>query len=45
VRAWAIRITALASASTVIDIAPTALRLFGVEPPTYMDGRPLAVGT
>ncbi|MEZ5284056.1 MAG: alkaline phosphatase family protein [Vicinamibacterales bacterium] len=26
----------------LIDIAPTALRLFGVEPPAYMDGRPLA---
>jgi predicted AlkP superfamily phosphohydrolase/phosphomutase len=25
----------------LIDIAPTALRLFGVEPPAYMDGRPL----
>jgi len=25
----------------LIDIAPTALRLFGVEPPTYMDGKPL----
>jgi hypothetical protein len=27
----------------LIDIAPTALRLFGVEPPPYMDGRPFAV--
>jgi predicted AlkP superfamily phosphohydrolase/phosphomutase len=27
----------------LIDIAPTVLRLFGVEPPSYMDGRPLAV--
>jgi arylsulfatase A-like enzyme len=27
----------------LIDIAPTALRLFGVEPPSYMDGRPFAV--
>ena len=26
----------------LIDIAPTALRLFGIEPPGYMDGRPLA---
>jgi predicted AlkP superfamily phosphohydrolase/phosphomutase len=26
---------------SLIDIAPTALRLFGVEPPAYMDGRPL----
>ncbi len=26
----------------LIDIAPTALRLFGIEPPAYMDGRPLA---
>ena len=24
----------------LIDIAPTALRLFGVEPPAYMDGTP-----
>jgi len=28
---------------SLIDIAPTALRLFGVEPPSYMDGRPFAV--
>ena len=27
---------------SLIDIAPTALRLFGVEPPAYMDGRPLS---
>jgi predicted AlkP superfamily phosphohydrolase/phosphomutase len=27
----------------LIDIAPTALRLFGIEPPTYMDGRPFAI--
>jgi predicted AlkP superfamily phosphohydrolase/phosphomutase len=27
---------------SLIDIAPTALRLFGVEPPPHMDGRPLA---
>ena len=26
----------------LIDIAPTALTLFGIEPPAYMDGRPLA---
>ena len=25
----------------LIDIAPTALRLFGVEPPAYMDGKAL----
>jgi predicted AlkP superfamily phosphohydrolase/phosphomutase len=25
----------------LIDIAPTALTLFGIEPPAYMDGRPL----
>jgi predicted AlkP superfamily phosphohydrolase/phosphomutase len=25
----------------LIDIAPTALRLFGVEPPAYMEGTPL----
>jgi predicted AlkP superfamily phosphohydrolase/phosphomutase len=27
---------------SLVDIAPTALRLFGIEPPRYMDGRPLA---
>jgi predicted AlkP superfamily phosphohydrolase/phosphomutase len=27
---------------SLIDIAPTALRLFGIDPPAYMDGRPLA---
>lgn len=27
----------------LIDIAPTALALFGIDPPAYMDGRPLAV--
>jgi bisphosphoglycerate-independent phosphoglycerate mutase (AlkP superfamily) len=27
----------------LIDIAPTALKLFGIEPPSYMDGRALAV--
>jgi predicted AlkP superfamily phosphohydrolase/phosphomutase len=27
----------------LIDIAPTALRLFGIEPPAYMDGRAFAV--
>lgn len=26
---------------SLIDIAPTALRLFGIDPPPYMDGRPL----
>jgi predicted AlkP superfamily phosphohydrolase/phosphomutase len=26
---------------SLIDLAPTALRLFGIEPPSYMDGRPL----
>lgn len=26
----------------LIDLAPTALKLFGVSPPPYMDGRPLA---
>jgi len=31
----------LAEDPALIDIAPTALRLFGIEPPTYMDGRPL----
>jgi predicted AlkP superfamily phosphohydrolase/phosphomutase len=27
----------------IVDIAPTALRLFGIEPPAHMDGRPFAV--
>ena len=27
----------------LIDIAPTALQLFGIQPPVWMDGRPLAV--
>ncbi len=26
----------------LIDIAPTALKLFGIQPPAHMDGRPLA---
>ena len=26
----------------LIDIAPTALRLFGIEPPAHMDGKPIA---
>jgi arylsulfatase A-like enzyme len=25
----------------LIDLAPTALKLFGIEPPAHMDGRPL----
>jgi predicted AlkP superfamily phosphohydrolase/phosphomutase len=28
----------------IVDIAPTVLRLFGLEPPPHMDGRPLFVG-
>jgi predicted AlkP superfamily phosphohydrolase/phosphomutase len=31
-----------ASEPALVDIAPTALRLFGIDPPAYMDGRPLA---
>ena len=27
----------------LIDIAPTALKLFGIQPPSYMDGRAFAV--
>jgi predicted AlkP superfamily phosphohydrolase/phosphomutase len=27
----------------LIDIAPTALRLFGIEPPPWMDGQPLEI--
>jgi bisphosphoglycerate-independent phosphoglycerate mutase (AlkP superfamily) len=26
----------------LIDIAPTALTLFGITPPAFMDGKPLA---
>jgi predicted AlkP superfamily phosphohydrolase/phosphomutase len=29
----------------IIDIAPTALRLFGLEPPAYMDGRAWAIAS
>ena len=29
----------------LMDVAPTALKLFGVEPPKHMDGRPLFSGT
>jgi predicted AlkP superfamily phosphohydrolase/phosphomutase len=32
-----------AAEPSLIDIAPTALTLFGIEPPPYMDGQPLAV--
>ena len=28
----------------LVDIAPTVLRLFGLEPPAHMDGRPLFEG-
>jgi bisphosphoglycerate-independent phosphoglycerate mutase (AlkP superfamily) len=28
---------------SIVDIAPTALRLFGLTPPPHMDGRPWAV--
>ncbi len=31
-----------ASEPALIDLAPTALRLFGIKPPAYMDGKPLA---
>jgi len=30
-----------AESPALIDIAPTALRLFGIDPPPHMDGRPL----
>lgn len=29
----------------IIDLAPTALRLFGLEPPPHMDGRPWALAS
>ena len=28
----------------LVDIAPTALALFGITPPAYMDGKPLMGG-
>ena len=30
---------------SIVDIAPTALRLFGIQPPAHMDGRPWAVAS
>jgi len=30
---------------SIVDIAPTALRLFGITPPPHMDGRPWAVAS
>ena len=47
IRGWCRACSSATAASTpsepaLIDIAPTALRLFGIEPPPYMDGRPLA---
>ena len=27
----------------IVDLAPTALRLFGIQPPSHMDGKPFAV--
>ena len=27
---------------SLVDIAPTALQLFGIDPPSYMDGQPIA---
>lgn len=30
---------------SIVDIAPTALRLFGIQPPPHMDGRPWAVAS
>lgn len=30
---------------SIVDVAPTALRLFGLEPPKHMDGRPWAVAS
>jgi predicted AlkP superfamily phosphohydrolase/phosphomutase len=29
----------------IVDLAPTALRLFGIEPPAYMEGKPFGVRT
>ena len=33
----------IADAPSIVDIAPTVLRLFGIEPPAHMEGRPLAL--
>ncbi len=30
---------------SIVDIAPTALRLFGLQPPRHMDGRPWALAS
>ena len=30
---------------SIVDVAPTALRLFGLDPPAHMDGRPWAVAS
>jgi predicted AlkP superfamily phosphohydrolase/phosphomutase len=30
---------------SIVDVAPTALRLFGLTPPAHMDGRPWAVAS
>jgi predicted AlkP superfamily phosphohydrolase/phosphomutase len=30
---------------SIVDVAPTALRLFGMTPPAHMDGRPWAVAS
>ncbi len=30
---------------SIVDIAPTALQLFGLQPPAHMDGRPWAVAS
>jgi predicted AlkP superfamily phosphohydrolase/phosphomutase len=30
---------------SIVDVAPTALRLFGLAPPAHMDGRPWAVAS
>jgi predicted AlkP superfamily phosphohydrolase/phosphomutase len=30
---------------SIVDVAPTALTLFGLEPPAHMDGRPWAVAS
>jgi predicted AlkP superfamily phosphohydrolase/phosphomutase len=30
---------------SIVDVAPTALRLFGLEPPAHMEGRPWAIAS
>jgi predicted AlkP superfamily phosphohydrolase/phosphomutase len=33
-----------AESPSIVDLAPTLLALYGIEPPPYMEGRPLGIG-